>query len=238
MPSAKYKEIEEQLLFDIKKGKYAEGALIPKEVDLAQELGVSRPTVRHAIANLVADGYLERRKKRGTIVKRTQIKQEFTHVIENFNDEIKNNGQKPKTKVLAFKKIIAPAEIQKALNLEKDVTVYQLKRLRFANKEPVVMVTTYLPVKHLEELAKVDFNHTSLYQELDKLGLSISHVKRKLEVRKATAEQGKLLQIKENDPVFYFHTIGSTKQDKKLEYSIATYRGDNNYFMIEIDQKR
>ena len=73
LPSAKYKEIQNQLLNDIKTGKYSEGELIPKEVDLAQELNVSRPTIRHAIQNLVNAGYLERRKKRGTIGKHTKI---------------------------------------------------------------------------------------------------------------------------------------------------------------------
>ena len=85
MPSPKYLEIQILLLQRIKNGDYQEGQLIPKEVDLAEQLNVSRPTVRHAIRNLVQAGYLERRKKRGTIVTQTKIKQQFTHVIESYN---------------------------------------------------------------------------------------------------------------------------------------------------------
>lgn len=62
MPSPKYLEIQNLLLQRIKNGDYQEGQLIPKEVDLAEQLNVSRPTVRHAIRNLVQAGYLERRK--------------------------------------------------------------------------------------------------------------------------------------------------------------------------------
>ena len=58
MPSPKYLEIQNLLLQRIKNGDYQEGQLIPKEVNLAEQLNVSRPTVRHAIRNLVQAGYL------------------------------------------------------------------------------------------------------------------------------------------------------------------------------------
>ena len=238
LPSAKYKEIQNQWLNDIKIGKYSECKLIHKEVDLAQELNVSRPTIRHAIQNLVNAGYLERRKKRGTIVKHTKIKQQFIHVIESYNDEIKNNGLNAKTKVLSFKIEEAKKSIQKALNLKEQEKVYKLIRLRYANNIPVVLVTTYLPIKQLPNFAKIDFSEKSLYQELEKAGLAITQVKRKLEIKKANQDESKLLQIAENSPVFYFHSTGLTKDEEKLEYSIATYRGDNNYFMIDIDESK
>lgn len=238
LPSAKYLEIQKSLLNKIKNGTYPEGELIPKEVDLAQELGVSRPTVRHAIGNLVAAGYLERRKKRGTIVKHAKLEQQFTHVIESYNDEIRNNGSKAKTKVLTFEKVIANTKIATALSLTDDTEVYKLVRLRFADNTPIVLVTTYLPVQALPELDKINFETTSLYHELAQLGLAITHVKRKLEVHAATKRESHLLEIQEKDPVFYFHTVGSTSKDEKLEYSIATYRGDKNYFMVDIDQTK
>ena len=236
MPSAKYKDIQEQLLNDIKNGKYAEGDLIPNEVDLAQEFNVSRPTIRHAIRNLVEAGYLERRKKRGTIVKRVKLKQEFTHVIESYNDEIKQNGRVAKTQVLIFEKIKANREVQEALDLEEKSEVYKLVRLRFAENTPVVLVTTFLPAKQLPDFEQHDFNHESLYEVLTSYLLAVTHVQRKLEVKLAGETNSNFLNIERTAPVFYFHTIGSTSAGQKIEYSIATYRGDNNYFMIDLDQ--
>lgn len=238
LPSAKYLDIQNSLLKKIKNGTYPEGELIPKEVDLAEELGVSRPTVRHAIGNLVAAGYLERRKKRGTIVKHAKLEQQFTHVIESYNDEIANNGSKAKTKVLSFKIIKPSDEVKSALDLQDTASVYQLVRLRFADEKPIVLVTTYLPVHPLPDLEQTNFEHASLYQTLAKANLAITHVKRKLEVHAATQDESQLLQIHKFDPVFYFHTVGSTSKGKKLEYSIATYRGDKNYFVIDINQTK
>ncbi|WP_254263085.1 UTRA domain-containing protein, partial [Lactobacillus helveticus] len=99
---------------------------------------------------------------------------------------------------------------------------------------PNVVVTTYLPVKHLADLEQVDFAKQSLYQELDKRNLPVVHVKRKLEVKVANEMTADLLDITEKDPVFYFHTYGYTKNEVPIEYSIATYRGDENYFLIDL----
>lgn len=236
MPSPKYLEIQNLLLQRIKNGDYQEGQLIPKEVDLAEQLNVSRPTVRHAIRNLVQGGYLERRKKRGTIVTQTKIKQQFTHVIESYNTEIQNNGLVAKTQVLNFSTEKASDEVTEALTIKPNTEVYKLVRLRSADNKPVVFVVTYLPIAQLPDLQKIDFTHHSLYSELAKAGLEITHVSRKIEVHPATEEEAQLLETDIKAPIFYFHTIGFTKDHRALEYSIASYRGDLNYFMVEIDK--
>lgn len=236
MPSPKYLEIQNLLLQRIKNGDYQEGQLIPKEVDLAEQLNVSRPTVRHAIRNLVQGGYLERRKKRGTIVTQTKIKQQFTHVIESYNTEIQNNGLVAKTQVLNFSTEKASNEVAEALTIKPNTEVYKLVRLRSADNKPVVFVVTYLPIAQLPDLQKIDFTHHSLYSELAKAGLEITHVSRKIEVHPATEEEAQLLETDIKAPIFYFHTIGFTKDHRALEYSIASYRGDLNYFMVEIDK--
>ena len=236
MPSPKYLEIQNLLLQRIKNGDYQEGQLIPKEIDLAEQLNVSRPTVRHAIRNLVQGGYLERRKKRGTIVTQTKIKQQFTHVIESYNTEIQNNGLVAKTQVLNFSTEKASDEVAEALTIKPNTEVYKLVRLRSADNKPVVFVVTYLPIAQLPDLQKIDFTHHSLYSELAKAGLEITHVSRKIEVHPATEEEAQLLKTDIKAPIFYFHTIGFTKDHRALEYSIASYRGDLNYFMVEIDK--
>lgn len=236
MPSPKYLEIQNLLLQRIKNGDYQEGQLIPKEVDLAEQLNVSRPTVRHAIRNLVQAGYLERRKKRGTIVTQTKIKQQFTHVIESYNTEIQNNGLIAKTQVLNFSTEKASDEVAEALTIKPNTEVYKLVRLRSADNKPVVFVVTYLTIAQLPDLQKIDFTHHSLYSELAKAGLEITHVSRKIEVHPATEEEAQLLETDIKAPIFYFHTIGFTKDHRALEYSIASYRGDLNYFMVEIDK--
>lgn len=234
MTKAKYQEIEEILRNRIISGHYKIGDLIPKELDLVAKYHVSRPTISHAIQDLVNQGYLERRKHVGTIVKQTKISQEFTHVIQSYNSEMTEKGLTAHTQVLFFKKVSASAEVAQALNLSEKAPVYKLTRLRSVDQNPIVVVTTYLPAEKLPDFEQIDFASRSLYQELKNRALPIIHVKRKLEVKMADEMTADLLNIKEKDPVFYFHTYGYSKNELPMEYSIATYRGDENYFMIDL----
>src|SRR5699024_11396809 len=102
MTEAKYKKIEAILKQRIIDQTYPLNSLLPKEIELAAEFNTSRPTINHAIHNLVQQGFLEQRKRLGTIVKRNKITQEFTHVIQSYNQEMDNKGLKAITKVISF----------------------------------------------------------------------------------------------------------------------------------------
>lgn len=227
-------QIKEDLLQKIQNGVYKENELIPKEVDLAELYKVSRPTVRQSIQALVNDGYLVRKKRKGTIVRRRKIAQEFTHVIESYNTEMRKKGLQPKTQVLGFRQEQANEEVASMLNLKEGEEIYKLIRLRFVKDDPIVFVTTYLPYHLLKDHMAFDFSTQQLYRSLAQNGYPVRSVKRKLEVMKAGETLAALLDIDEHDPVFYFHTIGYTDNHVPIEYSISKYRGDLNSFVFEI----
>ncbi|MBL3530796.1 GntR family transcriptional regulator [Companilactobacillus zhachilii] len=228
----KHTIIENDLLSKIKNGVYQPETLIPKETELMQIYGVSRPTVRQAIQSLVDKGLLAKRKKRGTIVLQNKISQEFTHIIESYDDEVKNKGLTPKTHVILLQKELPTKDIYDNLQIAKDDYVFKLVRLRYANDQPIVLVTSYIPFKFFPTLDKFDFEKVSLYPTLDDNNCHINQVRRKLEVLSADETTADLLNIDENAPIFYFHTIGYTKDNVPMEYSIAKYRGDINSFEI------
>lgn len=229
--------IQQDLLNQIQSGEYSEGQLIPKENELTEIYQVSRPTIRQAIQSLVNQGYLERRKKRGTVVCQPKIKQEFTHVIESYDSEMNRKGLIPKTHVLTFKIDRANSEIATNLNIAQNDEIYKLVRLRYAGNKPIVLVTTYLPLAHLPNLLNNDFTSERLYEVLKKMQFPILQIRRKLDVLKADETTAHLLDIAENDPIFYFHSLGFTKNRLPIEYSISKYRGDINSFVFELNNK-
>ncbi|WEV39745.1 GntR family transcriptional regulator [Lactobacillus sp. ESL0681] len=232
----KYKIIADDLLQKIQTGIYPLGTIIPAETELAQKYQVSRPTVRQAISNLVNQGYLERRRKRGTLVKKTKIEQEFTHLIESYSSEMSAKGMYPKTNLLYFKAEAAKAEVANSLHIKEAEPVFKLVRLRYANDQPTVLVTTYIPQKRVPELIKYDFAKDSLYKVLEKYDLKVTHVIRKLEVLEADETIASLLNVAQGKPIFNFHTQGMTIDEQPIEYSIAKYRGDINSFVIDVQQ--
>jgi len=231
-----HKKIRMDLLEKIQNGEYVENQLIPTEMELAEQYKVSRPTVRQAVQALVNEGYLEKRKKRGTIVKKNKIQQEFTHVIESFDSEMSRKGIIPKTKVLNFQQVAASEEVAENLELEQGDLVYKLTRLRYAEEKPVVLVTSYIPYELFPKFQKVDFTKEKMYQVFEEMGYPIKTVTRKLEVIKADDTISDLLDVEEGDPMFYFHTQGFSLERLPVEYSISKYRGDINYFVFELAQ--
>jgi len=231
---AKYKMIEDDILSKIKDGTYKANTLIPKEIELMEIYQVSRPTVRQAIQALVNEGFLEKRKKRGTLVIQNKISQEFTHVIESYDAEIKNNGLSPTTHVILFEKEQPNDEVCHNLRIKKDDYVYKLVRIRYANEQPIVLVTSYIPYNLIHNFNQYNFEEVSMYSTFDLNNYPIMEVKRKLEVILADETTADMLNIEERDPIMYFHTVGLTNGNRPIEYSIAKYRGDMNSFEIDI----
>ncbi|RXT58468.1 GntR family transcriptional regulator [Lacticaseibacillus chiayiensis] len=234
MTKPKYQSIEHDLLNKIQQQIYPKGTLIPTELELADQYCVSRPTVRQAVQSLVDQGYLEKRKKRGTIVRQNKIAQEFTHVIESYNQEMGTKGINPITKVLHVGIEQPSREIQKNLGLKPTDQVFRLVRLRFADKEPNVFVTSYIPATTVQNFLDVDFSQKSLYELMAQNNVAVTHVHRKLETQAADETIADLLNIAVGDPIFYFHTKGYTDSGRVVEYSIAKYRGDTNYFVFDL----
>ena len=77
------------------------------------------------------------------------------------------------------------SEVQAEFNISASDSVFKLIRLRYADNHPIVKVTTYIPASLVPDLEKINFSNISLYSELKKRNLTVTHVVRKLEVKKA-----------------------------------------------------
>ena len=88
---------------NIESGQWPVGHLLPTEMELCEQFGVSRASVRTALLSLVNDGYLIRVKGRGTFVTTPQRVEESTVFIESFAEEMHRRGEVIETEVLEFR---------------------------------------------------------------------------------------------------------------------------------------
>lgn len=231
-----YDQIKDDLLSKIKDGTYPEGQTIPSELELAEMYGVSRPTIRQALQILVSDGYLEKRRRRGTVVTKPKVSQSFTMSISSFEDAMRLAGRLPKTKVLVFKRVRANAEVEKRLELTRGQDVFKLVRLRYADDLPNVSVESYIPCTLYPGLDSFDFNGSSLYAAMDTCGNPVMTARRRLEVIKADGAAAALLDVEAGDPLLLFHTVARDANGTAVEYSVATYRGESNSFELNVSR--
>ena len=235
IPIPLYYELEQQILELIKNKNLQVGDMLPPENELCEQLGISRPTVRQAMMDLVATGHLVREKSRGTFVASPKIDEKFFTRLQSFNDEMFQKGFKPSTQVISLEKIPSMTNIAEKLQIPLDSEMIKLERLRYANDDPVVYLQTFIPYKGYENLMKIDFAVTSLYSIMEELlGIKVYRVFREIEAINATRKEADLLKINSKGAICLVKTVAYTKEDLPVEYSIARYRGDRNKFSISL----
>ena len=241
-----YTSIKEDLLVKIKNGTYAEGDLIPSEIDLAKEYGVSRPTIRQALRILTSEGYLDRRKRRGTIVADPNADQHRQREVpdfgvrkikgvQSFEDELTWAGKKIDTMPILVKEEPATNEVAKGLGVKPGDPVYKLVRLRYVDGVPNVFTENYVPASlYPGFIDGVDFSEKRLYGRMREMGRPVVTVYRRIDVIKADSSISMLLDVSIGDPMFLLHISGRDAEGNIVEYSISTYKGSANTFEFSV----
>jgi GntR family transcriptional regulator len=224
------------ILFEYIKEHHADHEVpIPTEVEISEYFGISRPTVRQAINELVVEGYLYRVKAKGTFISKPKITQDFLLVLDSFNNEMRKKGLIPSTRILQKEVVKSDEKVSGALKLAQGTDVIKLTRLRYANDEPIVFVITYLPYVKCPNLLSQNLESESMYALLEKeCGIPISSASRSLESTLAGEFEAKLLEIDKGSPIQYFESIAYLEDQTPIEYSLAKYIHWQNTEVTEI----
>lgn len=235
IPVPLYYQVKQGILRAIQEGALKVEDMIPTEAELCEVCGISRPTIRQALSELVTEGYLYRLKGKGTFVSKTKIEARFLNKLQGFNQEMLEKGLKPSTRVLNFSCIPGREDVNTKLNLDSSEPLFYLERIRYADDEPLVYVETYFPYRQFQVLKNVDFVKESLYQSMKELAqIEVTRVHRVLEAVNAEKRDADLLDIPKGNAMVKVQTIGFAKEGRAVEYSVARYRGDRNSFTIEL----
>jgi GntR family transcriptional regulator len=234
IPVPLYYQLKSRVLEMIKDGSLKEGDILPPENDLCESLDVSRPTIRQAFSELVAEGYLSRYKGRGTFVSKPKVDARFLSKLETFNDEMLSKGLEPRTAVLSLERVFGPCAANDRLNVPMDEPLIYLARLRSADDVPLVYVETFIPYGSCAALMDVDFEKSSLYDSLEKLcGVRVNRAHRQIESVNARKAEAALLQIARGKAVSLVKTVAySEDSPAPVEYSVARYSGGLNKFSV------
>jgi GntR family transcriptional regulator len=214
------------------------GDMLPTENTLCDIFEISRPTVRQAIKELENERYIYRMKGKGTFVAEKKVTQDFLLLLKSFNDEMREKGLTPATKVLEFKVENSDERTRKMLKLQEGQRVIRLRRLRAVNNYSMVLVLTFLPEKYLANFLSMDMVNDNLYRIIEEeYGYRIDRAERRLEPRIASEYEAKMLEIRRGSPVQYIETVTYLEDGRPIEFSLATYRGDKNNFILNLKRE-
>ena len=123
--------------------KYAGGSLLPDEVSLARQLGVSRSTMRAGMQKLIYEGLVERRQGHGTRVAKPPL-QSGVSEWHSLTGEMRSHGVEVRNYALSVAEVEPDEEVRNALQLKGDRKVIQVRRLRGWLDERVVLTVSWL----------------------------------------------------------------------------------------------
>jgi GntR family transcriptional regulator len=211
------------------------GQLLPSEQVFCDLLGISRTVVRQAMAELSRKGLVTKQNGKRSVVSLRKHETGLLQTMEGFHEDAVARGQKPSTQVLQFKVVGADAEVAQALAIDQGEPVILLRRLRFLDGVPQVLVVSYLPEKLCPELLLEDLSDRSLYKILARrFGLVVSRGYRTIEAIALKSADARLLRVRAGAPALLLKSIGLLENGTPLEYFIAKHRGDRSKFEVRL----
>ncbi|HOJ88832.1 MAG TPA: GntR family transcriptional regulator [Pseudothermotoga sp.] len=211
------------------------GSVIPGEKDLCDAFQVSRSVVRQALSDLTNKGLIKRYRGIGTVVVQPKIDEHLVSTLTGFYADMISQGMKPKTKVLQKEIKRADEILAHYLSIKPGDQVIKIHRLRFIEEEPILLVTTFLPLNIFPQLLDEDLEGQSLYYLLEsKYGIKLAWGERTIEAISADSQDAKFLGITKGDPLLFLRSITYTEQDIPVEYYEAKHRADRARFITRL----
>ena len=204
----------------IEAGRLPRGSKLDGELDLAEQLGISRPTMRAALKQLVDKGLLIRRRGIGTMVAMKPVRRAVA--LTSLYDDLKESGREPTTRVLDFEETSCPPEIAEHLELGPGVPVLRFDRLRVAESDPIALMHNYVPVGLLG-IEREDLELSGLYDLFRRAGITPHVATQRVGARKANDEEAELLEMEPGDPVLTMMRTAYDTAGRPIEYGSHSY---------------
>lgn len=229
-----YLQIEDELALRIESGELPSGARLPTERDLAAQTGVSRMTVRAALARLEQRGLIVRRQGSGTFVAEPKLRQDASH-LRGFFEESLTQGVVPVSRLLETGEILATRVLADVLGLRIGEPVYKVVRLRFARQVPIVLETSFFPARLVPGLIEMDLEHSSIYRLMERhYGSRPVRAVQSLEPVAAAPPEAELLGVPVGTPLMLVERTAWNAVGEAVEHARDLYRGDRSRFVTEL----
>jgi DNA-binding GntR family transcriptional regulator len=219
-PVPLYHQVAEQLAEAIDTGVLKPGDAFENELSMAERLNLSRPTVRRAIIELVSRGLLVRRRGIGTTVANEVVHRRYG--LPSLYDDLKREGQNPRTEVLQFSTAYQDDHIAEQLGLEPGTPLVFVERLRTADEGPVAVLRNWLSPEwadlEVEELAIY-----GLYTLIRARNIVPAVGYQHIAARHPSEAERRLLKLQDTDPVLTMTRRAYDPSGQPVEYGDHCY---------------
>ncbi|KXK60564.1 MULTISPECIES: GntR family transcriptional regulator [Micromonospora] len=219
-PAPLHAQVSEQIRAKILSAEWPAHYRLRSEPELAVELGISRGTLRRALATLIREGLLVQVRGRGTFVTSTALEPSIAQKLTTLSEDFARQGVSVTTQVVSQQVMPAPPPLATLLDLRPGQSVLRLERLRSTSAGPVVWLVNYVRTDLAPGLEQADLADRSLFGLLENdYGLKISSGRRTFTATAAADRIAEALGVPAGFPLLYLEQITYLDDGRAIEYS-------------------
>ncbi|MFE5097463.1 GntR family transcriptional regulator [Streptomyces sp. NPDC056638] len=219
---ARYRRLATELREAIASGAYGAGGRLPSEEELAQQHGVSRGTVRQALAVLRANGLVTSRRGTRRVVLGTARTQSFFELL-SFTRWARALGEVPGGRTIDISSGVAnPLECEQ-LGLVPGAQIYRVIRLRTLSRVPVMIERTIYPEHIGAVIARLESEAVSHTEPLADQGVMFADAEHTVDLVYADDEDARLLGCDPGSPLMRERRRATDPAGTPLEWSEDRY---------------
>jgi len=229
-----YIQIMRLLVDEIGRGTWGLGDRIPSEDELGVRYGVSKITIRQALSNLAADGYLMKVQGKGTFVAGNRPVVGLT-MKTGFTDGLFGRGVQETREVLERGVVEPPTEVK--LLLGSAGPIYRIATRRLAENVPVSADESFIPAGLLPGIEGQDLGGFALFASIQERGTrKVFKMRQTVEITTLTDREADTLGAVVGKPVLAVHRLLIGAEDQPLAYSRIVEIGER--FKLETEFER
>jgi GntR family transcriptional regulator len=230
--AARHEEIADALRRAIDREQYTVGSRLPSEAELAAHYGVSRGTVRQAVAALTAEGLIGSRQGARRVVLASRRSQSFTE-LRSFAQWARAMGREATGHVVAQEYLPATAEDAVRLQLRAGTPVLHVLRVRGLDGEPVLLERTVYADWISPAVEAIEPDCPSVTQRLyDDTNLVFAYGEHVIDAVAAGSQDAELLCVRRTSPLLRVRRVTTTREGRPVEWSDDRYRSDAVSFSV------
>lgn len=232
-PVPLYHQLALQIEDAIDRGDLPPGTRLENEISIADRWGLSRPTVRRAMQELVDKGFVVRKRGIGTqVVGNRNVKRQVQ--LTSLYDDLRDEGKNPATDVREHSFIEADDIIAEALGLAVGDNVLYLERIRYADGEALAFMRNWLPAEVAATFTRAQLETGGLYGLLRARGVNPRIASQRIGSRDATTAEARDLGIRKGMCVLTMERTTYDDSGRAIELGRHIYRSDTYSFEVMV----
>lgn len=225
-----YLQLATQIEKAIQAGELPPGSRLENELDLASRLGLSRPTVRQGIQELVDKGMLVRKRGVGTQVVQAPVNRQVA--LTSLYDDLRSAGKAPRTEVVEYRIGRPSPEAVDRLQLRAGEQVLELLRVRYADDEPLAVMRNTLPERIAPSRESLASN--GLYASLREEGVVSVLAHERIGATVADEEHAELLDEEVGAALLTMERKSFANDGRVVEFGYHVYRASRYSFEVTL----